>query len=76
MVTGISGSAGSLGYFGYAYYVENIDKLKAVGIDAGNGCVIPSNDTVAGGAYPLARPIYLYIDPAKLNKYEHVSDFV
>ena len=76
LVTGISGSAGSLGYFGYAYYVENTDKLKAVGIDAGNGCVIPSNETVAGGAYPLARPIFLYIDPAKLNKYEHVSDFV
>ncbi len=76
LVTGISGSAGSLGYFGYAYYAENTDKLKALGIDAGNGCVVPSSETVSGGTYPLARPIFIYIDPAKMNKNMAVSDFI
>ena len=76
LVTGIAGSIGSLGYFGYAYYVENVDKLKVIGVDAGDGCVLPSAETIAGGTYPLARPIFIYIDPAKMNKNEHIANFI
>ena len=32
LVNGVSGDKYALGYFGYAYYVENKDKLKALGI--------------------------------------------
>jgi len=32
LVTGVSGDKYALGYFGYAYYVENQDKLKALGV--------------------------------------------
>ena len=37
LVLGVSGDKGAMGYFGYAYYVENIKRLKLLGIDDGNG---------------------------------------
>ena len=37
------------------------DKLNLVGVDAGNGCVKPSAETIQDGAYkPLSRPLFMY----------------
>ncbi len=67
LVQGIAGDEHSLGFFGYAYYIENQDKLKLVGIDGGEGCVTPSNDTIEDGSYqPLARPLFIYIKKESL----------
>jgi phosphate transport system substrate-binding protein len=61
IVEGVSGSEGGLGYLGYTYYEENTDKLKAVEIDSGSGCVAPSAETVQDGSYtPLGRPLFIY----------------
>ncbi len=61
-ITGVEGDKGALGYFGYSYFEENADKLTAVEIDGGEGCVAPSAETVQDGTYtPLARPLYIYI---------------
>ena len=68
LVRGVGGDRNSLGYFGYAYYSENADALKLVAVDGGNGCVEPSDATVADGTYaPLARPIFIYVDVNKLR---------
>jgi phosphate transport system substrate-binding protein len=62
LVQGISGDRNGTGYFGYAYYVENKDKLQAVAIDGGNGCVAPTDATINNGSYaPLSRPIFIYV---------------
>lgn len=61
IVQGVSGAKGALGYFGFTYYEENADKLNAVQIDGGNGCVAPSVETARDGSYsPLARPLFVY----------------
>ena len=61
VVQGVSGSKGGLGYFGYTYYEENQDKVTAVQIDSGKGCVAPSPTTAQDGTYaPLARPLFVY----------------
>jgi phosphate transport system substrate-binding protein len=61
-VQGISSDKYSLGYFGLAYYEENADQLKLIGIDAGNGPVKPSLETVKNGTYkPLSRSLYIYV---------------
>ncbi len=76
LVQGVAGDRYALGYFGYAYYAENKDKLKAVGIDDGNGCVSPSPETVRSGAYtPLSRPLFIYVKKAALARPE-VAAFV
>jgi phosphate transport system substrate-binding protein len=60
-VQGVSGSAGGLGYFGFTYYEENADKLTAVEIDSGAGCVAPSVENAQNGTYtPLSRPLFIY----------------
>ena len=67
LVQGISGDRNALGYFGYAYYIENSDKLKAVAVDNGNGCVNPGPVAIADGSYtPLSRPLFIYVNVASL----------
>jgi phosphate transport system substrate-binding protein len=76
IVTGVSGSKGGLGYFGYTYFEENQDKLKAVQIDGGSGCVAPSAATVQDGTYqPLARPLFIYPSVTAMKRPE-VAAFV
>lgn len=61
-VQGVEGDLGALGYFGFSYLEENSDKVKAVEIDGGSGCVAPSAEAVQDGSYtPLARPLYIYV---------------
>lgn len=68
IVQGVASDSNGLGFFGYAYYVENQDKLKAVQIDGGNGCVTPSVETIADGTYtPLSRPEFFYIKKTSLD---------
>jgi phosphate transport system substrate-binding protein len=76
LVQGVRGDPSALGYFGYAYYAENVDGLRTVAIDAGNGCVEPTPETVKSGEYaPLARPLFLYVNRAALDRPE-VASFV
>lgn len=76
LVQGVSNDKYALGYFGFAYYIENQDKLKAVAIDGGNGCVEPSVETINNGTYqPLSRPIFIYVSTKALERPE-VEAFV
>ncbi len=62
LVTGVAGDQFALGYLGYAYYVENQERLKIVGVDSGNGCVTPSDESIDDGSYtPLSRPLFIYV---------------
>jgi len=71
LVTGVSNEDGGLGYFGYSFYEQNQDKLNAVGVDGGSGCVKPSAETIQSGDYkPLARPLFMYPSEAALKKPE------
>jgi len=76
LVQGVAGDKGGLGYFGFTYYEENKDKLKAVKVDGGEGCVEPSVDNAQSGKYkPLSRPLYVYVSDKALER-EEVKDFV
>ena len=68
-VQGVSGSPGGLGYFGFTYFEENADKLNAVAVDSGAGCVAPSVETAQDGSYtPLSRPLFIYPSVAALKQ--------
>ena len=71
LVEGIAGDVHALGYFGYAYYAETQDRLKAVAIDNGAGCVAPTLETITDGSYaPLSRPLFIYVSDAGLERPE------
>ena len=76
LVQGVEGDRNALGYFGYAYYIENQQRLRALGVDNGSGCVTPTPETVKGGTYaPLSRPLFIYVNRAALERPE-VDAFV
>ena len=77
IVQGIAGDQYSLGYFGYAYYAANKDKLKVIGIDSGEGCVVPSAETIDNASYkPLTRPLYIYVKKSSYANKQVVKEFV
>ena len=70
-VQGVSGSKGGLGYFGFSYFEENANKLKALQINDGDGCVAPSVTAVQDGSYkPLGRPLFIYPSAKALQRPE------
>jgi phosphate transport system substrate-binding protein len=75
-VTGVEGSPGGMGYAGFSFYTENEGNLKALEVDNGKGCVLPSVETAQAGEYaPLSRPLFIYPSAAALKKPE-VKAFV
>ncbi|WP_214110813.1 PstS family phosphate ABC transporter substrate-binding protein [Acrocarpospora catenulata] len=71
IVNGVAGAKGGLGYFGFTYFEENMDKLNAVQIDSGSGCVTPSVETAQNGTYtPLSRPLFIYPSTAAVKRPE------
>jgi phosphate transport system substrate-binding protein len=75
-ITGVSGTTGGMFYAGFSYFEENKDKLKALEIDGGDGCVAPSIETVQDGSYkPLGRPLFIYPSKKALEE-KHVKGFV
>jgi phosphate transport system substrate-binding protein len=71
LVQGVAGEPGGLGYFGFSYYEQNQDKLNLVGVDAGSGCVKPSQESISSGEYkPLSRPIFMYPSQKALQRPE------
>ena len=76
IIQGVSGGKNSVGYLGYSYYIENSDKLKAVEIDGGSGCVSPSDEVINNGTYaPLSRPLFIYVRADAANN-PHIAEFV
>ncbi len=72
IVQGVESSEYAVGFFGYAYYQENAAKLSAVAIDS----VSPNFDTVEGGTYKLARPLYIYTDAGIVKAKPQVGAFI
>jgi len=76
LVNGVVYDAGGIAVLGYAYYDQNRDALKALEVDAGDGCVAPTPETIRDGSYaPLSRPLYVYVSTASLARPE-VREFM
>lgn len=77
LVSGVAGSTNAIAYFGYAYFVENSDSVKAIGVDGGDGCVEPTEETINNNTYaPLSRPLFIYPDINKAKERPDLKAFV
>jgi phosphate transport system substrate-binding protein len=71
LVQGVEGDEGALGYFGFSYFDQNKERLKAVAVDGGAGCVLPTAATIRDGTYaPLSRPLFVYVEKQALQRPE------
>lgn len=65
----LADSPDGLGYVPFAAFAGRRDRLRPLSVDAGNGCVPPSEAAIQTGAYkPLARPLYLYASERALRR--------
>lgn len=76
VVQGISGSPSSLGWVGYAFVQESTDLVKPLQVDGGDGCVEPTVDTISSGEYPIARPLFIYVNSAAAEENPAVAAYV
>jgi phosphate transport system substrate-binding protein len=72
----IEGTPSALGYVGFAYAEEGGDTVKEVAVDAGEGCIAPTRETIADGSYPLSRSLYVYVNTAKAAQNPALKAFV
>jgi phosphate transport system substrate-binding protein len=76
-VQGVAGNKGALGYFGFSYFEENQERLKALEVDGGSGCVAPSAETAQDGSYePLSRPLFVYVKRSSFDENPDVREFI
>jgi phosphate transport system substrate-binding protein len=72
LVQGVLGSPYAIGFFGYAYYAENQDVMKVLSIES----VEPTAENVDLGAYPLARPLFIYSTAEIMQEKPQVASFI
>ena len=76
IIEGIAGSDTSLGWVGYAFYLANQDRVTALEVDGGNGCVGPTAETIADGSYPISRPLFIYVNKGRAAANPAVAQYV
>ena len=68
IIAGIEGSDSSFGFVGFAFAEGAGDAIAEIAVDAGDGCVSPSIETIADGSYPLSRSLYIYVSTASADE--------
>jgi phosphate transport system substrate-binding protein len=79
IVEGVAGTAENtttLGWVGFAFVEENLDRIKPLQVDGGNGCVEPAYDSISDGTYPISRPLFIYVNTAKAAEKPELAAFV
>lgn len=76
IIEGIAANDTSLGWVGFAFVEENLDVVKPLQVDKGEGCVEPTAETIASGDYPIARSLYVYVSKNKLAENPALEAFV
>ena len=74
---GVAGNPWSLGYLGSASYAANEDRVRALAVDTGFGCVHPTPSAIGDGSYgSLARDLYIYAVDMYNEMYNNMYNFV
>jgi phosphate ABC transporter substrate-binding protein, PhoT family (TC 3.A.1.7.1) len=77
IAAGVAGDDAAFGYLPFAYYVNNPDQVKAISvIEDGGEAVAPSLEAAQSGEYPLARPLFFYVNNNKLADNQTLQEFV
>ncbi|MDI6625299.1 MAG: substrate-binding domain-containing protein [Brevundimonas sp.] len=72
IVQTLTRTPGSTGVFGYSFLEQNADSVKAHSV---NG-VMPTPETIASGAYPVSRSMFIYVKKAHVGVTPGLKEFV
>jgi phosphate transport system substrate-binding protein len=79
IIEGVAGSADApftLGWVGFAYAIENVDRVRLLAVDGGDGCTPATEDTIAAAEYPISRYLYIYPNLANVGDEPALEAFV
>lgn len=76
IIENVAGSPSSLGWVGYAFAAESADTVKLLEVDGGDGCVAPTPETIANNEYPIARPLFVYVNAEEAEARPELGAFV
>ncbi|TKD52156.1 substrate-binding domain-containing protein [Sphingomonas baiyangensis] len=62
----------AIGIFGFSYLEENASRVRGLPIDG----TTPTYETVASGAYPGARPLYIYVKKRHIRAVPGLAAFL
>lgn len=57
LIRTLANSPTTIGVFGFSFLDQNTDKVRGIAI----GGVLPSQDTIRNGSYPVVRDLFLYL---------------
>jgi phosphate transport system substrate-binding protein len=72
IVQKLTASPRQLGIFGYSFLEQNADKVQGAKIDG----VSPDFDSIAGGQYPVSRPLYFYVKKAHVDRVPGLREYI
>ncbi len=77
LVQSVQADKGAITYVGLAYALDAKTKVKIVGVKSADDAasVLPSDETVRAGHYPVARPLYLYTNGSASPEVQAFIDF-
>jgi phosphate transport system substrate-binding protein len=76
LVQGVKGDRSVLAFFGLGFAVENIQDIKILKVNGGEGPIYPDSKSIRSGLYtPLTRKLFLYVTNESIRKPE-VVDFL
>lgn len=76
IIENIGGAPSSLGWVGFAFADESSDSVTSLEVDGGDGCVAPTPETIANGEYPIARPLFIYVNAGEAEDRPELAAFV
>ena len=76
ILEGIAGTTTSLGWVGMAFAEESAGFVRQLEIDGGGGCVAPTDEAVADGSYPIARPLFVYVNLDRAQRSAALRGFI
>lgn len=74
IVEEVSANSSAIGYVGLGYLSQRLKRI-AVAKDAKSLFILPNEETVASGSYPIARGLYLYTDRNPRVEVKKIIDF-
>ena len=77
LVQSVAADQGAIAYVGLAFALEAKSTVKMLPVKSTDGApaVLPSDETVRAGKYPVARPLYLYTNGSSSPEVKTFIDF-